>query len=305
MKEYNIEKFRGIFPAFYACYGEDGQISERLVKTMAGYLLERGANGLYLNGSTGEFILLTVEERKLVTKWVMEEVGGQMTIIDHTAAASTADSVELARWAGECGVDAIASIAPLYYPAKPATIKRYWQEQIAAAGIPFIVYNIPNSGNMVSKDLWLEMLEDERFVGIKNTTQTLLDMRILKNMLGENRVLFNGPDELLLAGLMMGADSGIGSTYSALIDFYVAMYKLARADKWTQAQKIQTFISNLILELIPFDGTITASMKTLMGMQGIPSHGIRAPLAANSSADLAKLPAIHARIMAAREELLG
>ena len=86
------EKFRGIFPAFYACYDQAGRVSEAGVKQLARHLLEKGVQGLYVGGSSGECIYQSVEERKQVLKAVMEEVGGKMTIIAHVACNNTADS---------------------------------------------------------------------------------------------------------------------------------------------------------------------------------------------------------------------
>ena len=106
----NLNKYRGIIPAFYACYDEAGNISGERVEKLANYYLDKGVKGLYVGGSSGECIYQTVEERKLVLEHVMRAVGGKMTIIAHIAAPSTRDSITLAKHAESLGVDALAAI---------------------------------------------------------------------------------------------------------------------------------------------------------------------------------------------------
>lgn len=84
-----LDKYREIFPEFYACYGDNGDISPKRVQKYAKYLLDKGAKGLYVGGSSGECIYQTVTERKLVLENVIEAVGGRATIIAHIASPST------------------------------------------------------------------------------------------------------------------------------------------------------------------------------------------------------------------------
>jgi N-acetylneuraminate lyase len=100
------KKYQGIFPAFYACYDEEGAVSPARTRALARYLLEKGVQGLYVGGSSGECIYHSVAERKAVLEAVMEEVGGKLTVIAHVACNNTADSRTLAAHAESLGVDA-------------------------------------------------------------------------------------------------------------------------------------------------------------------------------------------------------
>lgn len=101
-----IDKYRGVFPAFYACYDDSGRISPDRTRAMARFLIGKGVDGLYVCGSSGECIYQTKEERMLALESVMEEAKGKVTVIAHVAATSTGESVELAQHAAFCGVDA-------------------------------------------------------------------------------------------------------------------------------------------------------------------------------------------------------
>ena len=110
-----IKKYQGVIPAFYACYDGNGKVSAERVRALTKYLIGKGVTGLYVGGSSGECIYQSVEERKLTLENVMEEAKGKVTVIAHVACNNTADSMELAAHAQSLGVDAIASIPPIYF----------------------------------------------------------------------------------------------------------------------------------------------------------------------------------------------
>ena len=85
----DVSKFHGIFPAFYACYGEDGEISAERTRALAGHLLRKGVQGLYVGGSSGECIYHSVEERKKTLENVMAEVKGKLPVQQYKGLAGT------------------------------------------------------------------------------------------------------------------------------------------------------------------------------------------------------------------------
>ena len=95
----NMTKYQGVIPAFYACYDEEGEISPERTRALVEYFIAKGVQGLYVNGSSGECIYLSVEDRKRVLEEVMKVAKGRLTIIAHVACNNTKDSVELARHA--------------------------------------------------------------------------------------------------------------------------------------------------------------------------------------------------------------
>ena len=110
-----LEKYCGVIPAFYACYDEAGKVSIERTKKLARHLVAKGVKGLYVGGSSGECIYLEKEERMRMLEAVMEEVKGECTVIAHVACNNTEESCELAAHAEKLGVDAIASIPPIYF----------------------------------------------------------------------------------------------------------------------------------------------------------------------------------------------
>ena len=129
----DMSKYQGIFPAFYACYDESGAISPDAVRALTQHFIEKGVQGLYVGGSSGECIYHSVAERKVVLENVMAVAKGKLTIIAHVACNNTADSRELAAHAESLGVDAIAAIPPIYFHLPEHAIAKYWNDKIGRA----------------------------------------------------------------------------------------------------------------------------------------------------------------------------
>ena len=170
----DFSKYQGIFPAFYACYDDEGAISPERVRAFTEYLIGKGVKGLYVGGSSGECIYQSVAERKLLLENVMAAAEGRITIIAHVACNNTADSRALAAHAESLGVDAIAAIPPIYFHLPPYGIAKYWNDISAAApNTDFIIYNIPQlAGVALSSALLREMLKNPRVTSTARTSSS-------------------------------------------------------------------------------------------------------------------------------------
>ena len=85
----NLEKYKGVIPAFYACYDEEGNVSPEGVRALTKYFVEKGVKGVYVNGSSGECIYQSVEDRKIILENVMKAAEGKLTVIAHVACNNT------------------------------------------------------------------------------------------------------------------------------------------------------------------------------------------------------------------------
>ena len=258
----DIKKFQGVIPAFYACYDEKGEISPERVRKLARYLLEKGVQGLYVGGSSGECIYQSVAERKVVLENVMAEVGGKMTIIAHVACNNTADSQDLARHAESLGVDAIAAIPPIYFHLPPYGIAEYWNDISAAApNTGFIIYNIPQlAGVALTPALLDEMRKNPRVIGVKNSSMPTQDLQMWKDQGGADFVVMNGPDEQFVSGLAMGATGGIGGTYAVMPELFLKAKDLLYAGQVAQAAAVQNEICRIIYKMCDGHGNLYLSL---------------------------------------------
>lgn len=160
----DLDKYKGVIPAFYACYDKEGNISPKGVQALTRYFVEKGVKGIYVNGSSGECIYQSVEDKKIVLENVMKAAEGKLTVIAHVACNNTKDSQELARHAESLGVDAIAAIPPIYFHLPEYAIAQYWNEiSSAAPNTDFVIYNIPQlAGVALTMGLFEEPKSDRR-----------------------------------------------------------------------------------------------------------------------------------------------
>lgn len=276
-------KYQGIIPAFYACYDDEGKVSSERTKALVEFLLKKGVKGLYVGGSSGECIYHSVAERKEILEAVMEAAQGKLTVIAHVACNNTADSCELAAHAESLGVDAIASIPPIYFHLPEHAIAQYWNDISAAApNTDFVIYNIPQlAGVALTMPLFKEMLKNPRVAAVKNSSMPVQDIQMFKMEGGEDFVVFNGPDEQLISGLAMGADGAIGGTYGVMPELYVKIFDLCKAGDYAAARKIQYAADAIIYAMCACKGNLYAVMKAIIKMrEGLELGSVRKPLPA-------------------------
>ena len=282
----NLNKYQGIFPAFYACYDKDGAISPEAVRELTEYLIGKGIQGLYVGGSSGECIYQSVAERKLVLENVMAVAKGRIVIIAHVACNNTADSMELAAHAESLGVDAIAAIPPIYFHLPDRAVAKYWNDiSSAAPNTDFVIYNIPQlAGVALSSGLLRTMLENPCVIGVKNSSMPVQDIEMWRD---EGAIVFNGPDEQLLSGLAAGAIGGIGGTYGAMPELYLKIYELVQQGRINDARPIQDACCHVIYKMCSGKGNMYAMIKAIIREMGGPdAGGVRAPLYALQEEDL-------------------
>lgn len=280
----NMEKYRGLIPAFYACYDDQGEISPERVQEYTRFLVRKGVKGVYVGGSSGECIYQSVADRKLLLENVVAAAEGKLTIIAHVACNNTKDSQELAAHAESLGVDAIASIPPIYFKLPEHAIAKYWNDISAAApNTDFIIYNIPQlAGVSLTMSLLNEMLKNPKVIGVKNSSMPVQDLQMFKyegTKNGREFIVFNGPDEQLISGLVMGAHGGIGGTYSSCPELYLKLVELVEKGDLETARELQYDINNIIYALCSCKGNMYAAIKAVLKKrEGLELGGVRAPL---------------------------
>ena len=278
----NIEKYQGIIPAFYACYDDEGRASGDRARDLVRHMKAKGVKGLYVCGSSGECIYQSKEERKQILEAVMEEAGGELTIIAHVACNNTQDSLELAAHAECGGVDATPAIPPIYFHLPDHAVMQYWNDISGAApNTDFVIYNIPQlAGTRLTVSLYQKMLENPRVIGVKNSSESTQDIQMFKDAGGEGHVVFNGPDEQLVSGLAIGADGGIGGTYGVMPELYLAIFDAVAKGDMARAKAIQNDACRIIYALCGCHGNLYAVMKKVMELrEEIQLGGVRKPLA--------------------------
>lgn len=286
----NLYKYKGVIPAFYACYDAEGNISPEGVQALTRYFVDKGVKGVYVNGSSGECIYQSVEDRKVVLENVMKAAEGKLTVIAHVACNNTKDSVELARHAESLGVDAIAAIPPIYFRLPEYAIAQYWNDISAAApNTDFVIYNIPQlAGVALTMGLFEEMRKNPRVIGVKNSSMPVQDIQMFKQAAGEDYIIFNGPDEQFMSGRVIGAEGGIGGTYGVMPELFLKLDAYVKAGDMDAARNLQYAIDEIIYKMCSAHGNMYAVIKAILKInEGLDLGGVRKPLPSLTESDMA------------------
>lgn len=279
-----LGKYMGIFPAFYACYDSEGNVSEEGTEALTEFLIGKGVKGLYVGGSSGECIYLGVEERKRTLEAVVRAAKGRITVIAHVACNNTRDSRELARHAESLGVDAIAAIPPIYFRLPDRAIAKYWNDiSDAAPDTDFVIYNIPQlAGVALTPALFDTMLENPRVIGVKNSSMPTQDIQMFRRqakLKGREVIIFNGPDEQFVSGRSIGAKAGIGGTYGVMPELFIKLDELVEAGENEKATALQDSINEVIYTMCSAKGNMYAVAKDVLRIRaGLSLGGVREPL---------------------------
>ena len=228
-----------------------------------------------MGGSTGEGLLLTNEEREAVFKCVKEAAGDRVTLIAHVGTISTDSAIEMAKCAENLGYDAISAVAPFYYGFPLEAILGYYQDIANSTSLPMIIYNFPNSsGFSLTKDIANDLFKNEKFIGIKHTSSDMFALQKFKH-LDRNIVVYNGFDETLLAGLAMGADGAIGSTYNFMGKKFKKIMNDFLSGDLKAAQKGQNEADEIITEMCKYG--VFQSEKAILTERGVDMGECRKP----------------------------
>ncbi|MGI6279242.1 MAG: N-acetylneuraminate lyase [Acutalibacteraceae bacterium] len=280
----NLQKFKGIFPALLTPFDKDNKIDEKALTRLIEWNLEKGVSGFYVNGSTAEVFMLSDSERIRLYHLVSEICRGRCTLIAHIGAISTDQTIAYGKIAEKCGYDAISSVAPFYYKFSFEEIKNHYFSVVNQVNLPMIIYNFPvfSGVSLLSADNIALFLSDDRFIGVKHTSSDFFAMEQFKSAFPE-KLVYNGYDEMFLAGLAMGADGGIGSTYNFMAEKFIKIQALFKENKMGEALKVQHTANKIIAALCKIG--VQRGEKAILNLLGYNFGNARAPFLPLTSAD--------------------
>ena len=264
--EMNNVKFSGVMSALVSCIDENENVKENTMRQLMNWHLKEGFSGFYLTGGTGEGPGLQKETRKKIVEIAKDEVGDKCDLIVHVGAIDIRSAVELAKHAGEVGVDAISSVPPFFFKYGEKQITDYYKALSDASGLPVLMYASPLSGVNITWDMVDRLMDVPNMIGLKWTNPDYFTMHRIKELRGGNINVINGPDETLLCGLTMGADGGIGATYNVMPKLFTQIYNNFKAGDLEAARAVQFKANKLIEVLIKFG--VVCGIKDLLEMIG-------------------------------------
>ncbi|KAL4234399.1 hypothetical protein ACF0H5_006046 [Mactra antiquata] len=294
MDQIKTFQMEGMIAATFTPMTPDGEVDYDKYDKYCQHLADNGIHQIYVNGTTGEGFSLTLEEReKVVEKWI--EVGkktGRITkMVVQVGALNMHDTIALVDHALSVGADAIATVPPLFF--KPKTLDylvKYCKEVAnAAPNIPFYFYHLPSVvGVELNNEDFLKAASKEipSLVGIKFSSKDLVDLIGCVHVNAPNRdskrynMLF-GCDEMVMSGMVMGAQGGVGSTYNFLPKVIQRIMDKTKKGETADALADQYLVQKACRVMYKYGdllGNNVSSLKAIMPLIGMDLGPARSPL---------------------------
>lgn len=278
---YTMMKVRGLMAAPHTPLDSKGALNVDVVEDQVRWLVENGVKGAFVCGTTGEGPSLTADERMAVAKRWGEVCPPDFKLFVHVGHSSIEASKALARHARSIGADAIGAVGPYFFTPRDEDDLAGFCAEVSGAvpRMPFYYYHMPE---MSCADVrvfdFLHVAADSipALAGVKFTNEDLMDYaRCVDFQDGRFDILF-GRDEILLAGLSMGASGAVGSTYNFAACLSVQLMEAFTAGQMEEARRWQKRSQKLIAILGRYGGL--AAGKAVMQILGIDCGPVRPPL---------------------------
>lgn len=267
-----------VLTAVVTPFDNDFNINIAQIKKLVRYLVENGSDGFVVCGTTGESAVLTKEEKIALFRAVVEEVGGQVSVIANTGSYNTADSIDLTRAAEQVGVDGIMLVAPYYNKPSQEGLYQHFKTIANNTKLPVILYNVPGRTvtNILPSTVARLVKDVPNIVAIKEASGNLDQVSELRCLLPDNFEIYSGDDSLTLPIMALGG-KGVISVASHVIGLRIQEMVSA----YTKGNV--SLAMRLHKELFPifkgmFIDTNPVPVKTALNLLGINVGGVRLPL---------------------------
>lgn len=271
--------FKGVFAAMPTPMGTDESLDIHGIIKLTNYLAESGLDGILVGGSSGEYPVMSMEERKRLIRTAVEAAAGKCKIAACCSMNSTYATKELCAYAGEVGVDFILLMTPFDPPAQECEMIAYYKE-IARASTPgIVIYQYPDyTGASLSTEAVIELSRERNIVGIKNVADLTSTVAIINGTKDEEFGVLTGTDEVFLGALACGSDGFMGVGASIAPKLCVELYNNFREGKISEAQDCHRKLCK-IMDVV-FTGAFPATLKTALELQGYSCGLPRKPASA-------------------------
>lgn len=286
---FSPKDFKGSFPALITPF-KDGAVDEKAFRKLVAWQIEQGSNGLVPCGTTGESPTLSHEEHRRVLEICVEETNARVPVIAGAGSNSTAEALELTRFAKSVGADAVLSVTGYYNKPSQEGIYRHYATIAEAVDIPIIVYNIPGRAVIeITPETMGRLSKIANIVGTKDATNTLNRPLHERLECGPDWVQLSGEDGTCPAYIAHGGQGCISVTANVAPKLCAQLQSLLLAGDYKAALELQ-------LKLLPLHDAMfcepsPAPVKFAGTLIGICTDEVRLPLVPASTAARARITA--------------
>jgi dihydrodipicolinate synthase/N-acetylneuraminate lyase len=257
------------------------RLDEDAFAPYAAWLADGGVDGILALGTTGEGILLTPEERRRAAELFIEAAAGRLDVAVHCGAQTTFETAALAAHAAEAGADAVAVIAPPYFPLDGPALEAHFAAAAAAcAPVPFYIYEFVARSGYAVPVATIERLR-ERSPNLRGLKVSDKPWEAVEPYILDGLDVFIGAESLLVRGLAAGAAGAVSGLASVYPEVVAALIRERTQERSDEAERVRT-----ALDRFPFQ----AAAKAVAGRRGVAIQpDVRAPLRPLTDEELAEL----------------
>jgi len=192
---------------------EDGRVDAAALRRLIDWHIAEGTDCIGVVGTTGESPTVTMEENCDVIRIAVEHAAGRVPIMAGTGANSTAEAIELARFAREVGADCHLSVVPYYNKPSQEGIYRHCRAIAEAVDLPLVLYNVPSRTVAdMQPETVLRLAQVPGIVGLKEATGDIARASWLIKQLPRSFSLYSGDDGTAVALMLLGGQGNVSVT---------------------------------------------------------------------------------------------
>ena len=270
---------KGVVCPMVTPFDEKDRVDLEGVRRVVDFLLSKGVAALMVAGTTGEGMLLSLAERKVLCEVVVDQVAGRVPVIAHSGCISTADTIDLTRHAASVGATAASVIVPYFFTFDDDSLYTHFVSVAnAAPDLPVFLYAFPgNAKNDISATLLERLIAAApNLVGIKSSNPNLFRLQEYLQVGGEEFLTFCGVDGLMLPALALGAKAQVSGNSNVCPETFCALYDAFATGDMARARSLQQVVNRI--RAVLRDGITPAYFKAGLAMRGVPAGYVRPPM---------------------------
>ena len=285
-------RFKGMGVALITPFKEDGSVDYPALMRMVDHLVQNGADFLCVLGTTAETPTLTTEEKREITRLVVERVNGRIPIMLGCGGNNTQAVIDSLKNDDFTGIDAILSVVPYYNKPSQEGIYQHYKAIAESTDLPIVLYNVPGrTGVNMTAETTLRIARDfKNVIAIKEASGNITQMDdIIKNK-PENFDVISGDDGITFPLITLGAVGVISVLGNAFPAEFSRMTRLALQGDYNNALTIHHKFTELF-SLLFVDGN-PAGVKAMLNVMGLIENKLRLPLVPTRITTFEKMRAI-------------
>ena len=232
-------KWEGVMPAVTTKFTKDDQLDFKMFNVNIQAQVDAGVSGIVLGGTLGEASTLTTFEKSELIKNTILITENKIPVLMNIAEQSTSEAIKSAISAEKDGASGLMILPPMRYKASNDETVNYFKSIAQSTSLPIMIYNNPVDYKIeVTLEMFDQLLECENIQAVKESTRDISNVTRIINYFGNRLKIMTGVDTLALESLLMGAHGWIAGLVDAFPNETVAIYKLQKAGRISDALEI-------------------------------------------------------------------